>query len=71
MSCSIEESKDGDEDEEYPPAPEDEEEILIKEVVGKNAEETGFIIAAPANRAGADITSNLSREQIAHWVWCF
>jgi len=69
LSCSVDESKEGYEKEEDPPAPEDEEEVLVKEVVRENTKDAVLVITPSSNRAGTEVTSYFCWEQTAHWVW--
>ena len=68
MCKAIDESKNREGQENDPPEPQDEEEILVEDIVGENTEQALPVIATTTNRSNTDITCHFGREKIAHWV---
>jgi len=67
-SCkSVDETDDGETNEEHPPHPEDKEVLLVEDVVVKNAKIVGPVNSSSGG-TNVDVTRDLSGEEFAHWI---
>jgi len=64
---SVDESDDGESNEEHPPHPEDKEIFLIEDVVVKNAKIVGSVNSSSGG-TDVDVTRDLSWEEFAHGI---
>jgi len=64
---SVDESNDGESNEEHPPHPEDKEIFLVEDVVVKDAKIVGSVNSS-SRGSNVDVTRHLSREEFAHGI---
>ena len=67
-SCHpVSDSEPGDDEEEHPPEPQDEEIFLVEEIVLEDAQIVGLVHPASGG-PHSDVAADFSGEELAHWV---